>query len=1066
MTAARESGFDAALALYRANDLAGAAAMLEEVVQQEPERSEAWHLLGVVRSQTADLEGALAALGKAAALRPQDAELLGNLARLQIKRKRHDLAAPLLERAVALAPRDVELWRSLSLVKRRLDDIDGAIEAARRVQTLAPEDAMAAIDLGRLLARAGDPRGAHAQYERAAALKADSATIQIQLAESLRGLGQLAEARAAAARAVELDPNDASAHAVLGYVLRMMEDFQGAAAAIDRALALAPDLLLGHFYKGLLLNDLNDVDAAIAHLDRALALDAEHADLHWNRAVINIRRGRWREGFAEYEWRLRSQLFIGGPRPPLPVRPKPAEFAGKRVLLTAEQGIGDQMQFMRYAALVARAGGRPILEAAPELVALARTVPGAVDVVSRGEAPPPHDFSVPLMSLPYVFGTEIGTVPAAVPYLRPDPAAVAAWARRLDGSPRPRVGLAWQGNPQHLNDRNRSIALARLKPLIESLPAGWVSLQKGAGSEQVAAAGFSGRLLDAGPGLQDFADTAALLANLDLVVTIDSAVAHLAGALGRPVLLLLPWSPDFRWMLGRADTPWYPTMRLLRQARRRDWTLPLQAVRSAVEEELRRYRKVAPPTPEAPAIEDEAAAQRRYEQLREAGQWDEAAALLEAMLGRRPDDPVLLSELSVVERKRKRSEAALALARRAAASDAHFLPALLALGAALSDFDRTDEAADAYEKALAIEPRHEIALVNLSALRLRQGRSVEAEALGRQAVAVAPDRAHSHWHLALALLTNGNYPEGWAEYEWRWRTGLLDQEKRDWPWPEWQGEPLNGRRLLVHTEQGFGDALQFVRLLPMLKAKGATLLLEAQPELVPLFAGLGGIDRLIARGGPFPAVDFQVPLMSLPYRLGLTLENLPGPVPYLRAEPTRTTLWLDRLADQAPPRIGLCWQGGRGHEVDRWRSASLAELVPLLEAAPAASFLSLQKLDDRAEIAASGLAGRVRSVAAQLGDFADTAGLIANLDLVIAVDTAVGHLAGALGKPVWLLLARNADFRWLRDRSDSPWYPRHRLFRQRRAGEWRDPVARAAAELPEFLAEIRDFRTSAVRPHI
>jgi ADP-heptose:LPS heptosyltransferase len=167
-----------------------------------------------------------------------------------------------------------------------------------------------------------------------------------------------------------------------------------------------------------------------------------------------------------------------------------------------------------------------------------------------------------------------------------------------------------------------------------------------------------------------------------------------------------------------------------------------------------------------------------------------------------------------------------------------------------------------------------------------------------------------------------------------------------------------------------------------------------------------------------------------------------------------------------PPRIGLCWQGGRGHEVDRWRSTSLVDFAPLIEAVPGIAFLSLQKMDDRAEIAASEMEGRVRSVAAQLGDFADTAGLIANLDLVITVDTAVGHLAGALGKPVWLLLARAADFRWLSDRSDSPWYPRHRLFRQRRSGDWRDPVAQTAAELPGFLAEIRESRAPAERTQI
>jgi ADP-heptose:LPS heptosyltransferase len=226
------------------------------------------------------------------------------------------------------------------------------------------------------------------------------------------------------------------------------------------------------------------------------------------------------------------------------------------------------------------------------------------------------------------------------------------------------------------------------------------------------------------------------------------------------------------------------------------------------------------------------------------------------------------------------------------------------------------------------------------------------------------------------------------------------------------------------------------------------------------------VDRLIQRGGAFPAVDFQIALMSLPHRLGLTLEELPGPAPYLAADPASIARWEARLADLLRPRIGLCWRGGRGHDVDRWRSAALSQLLPIIQVAPAASFVSLQKLDDGTEIDAAGLKGRLRSVAAELGDFADTAGLVETLDLVVTVDTAVGHLAGAMGKPVWLLLAVAADFRWMRDRSDSPWYPRHQLFRQEQDGDWSRPVAGIAAALPRFLAEIRGSGAARARPQI
>ncbi|MGH6882842.1 MAG: tetratricopeptide repeat protein, partial [Hypericibacter sp.] len=438
---------------------------------------------------------------------------------------------------------------------------------------------------------------------------------------------------------------------------------------------------------------------------------------------------------------------------------------------------------------------------------------------------------------------------------------------------------------------------------------------------------------------------------------------------------------------------------------------------------------------------DAALARRHVAALRDARRFEDAAAIARAWIGQVPDDLEILALWVEIERSLGRPDAALDLAQRMIALAPDHAAAHAALAVALSDLDRWEDAAAACLRAQTLEPANAGVASILCGIETHLGHSEAAERAGRVAVAHAPGNAVAHWNFAHALLTNGKFREGWAEYEWRWRAGMLDKEKRAWPWPEWRGEALQRKRLLVHTEQGFGDALQFVRLLPLLKARGATVLLEAQRELIALLAGVAGVDRLIARGDAFPAVDFQIPLMSLPNRLDLTLEIIPAAIPYLAADPARTALWAKRLADRPAPRIGICWQGGRGHDVDHWRSASLALFAPLIDAAPTASFVSLQKQDDRAEIAAAGLEGRVRSVAAELGDFADTAGLLANLDLIVTVDTAVDHLAGAMGKPVWLLLAEAPDFRWMRNRTDSPWYPLHRLFRQRHRGDWSAPLA-------------------------
>jgi tetratricopeptide (TPR) repeat protein len=1140
-----EARFDAALALYRAGDHVAASAMLERVVEHEPDRGEAWHLLGVIRSQAPDQEGAFAALQRAVALRPEDAEILGNLARLQIKRKQYGEAASLLRKAVALAPRDAELWRNLSLARRRQDDIGGAVEAAREVQALRPDDPAAAFELGLVLARAGDPRAAHAQYVKAAALRPDSAPFQVQLAESLRGLGQLAAAKTAADRAVKLDPDYASAHAVQGDVLRVLEDFKGAAAALDRALALAPNLFLGNFYKGLLENDLCRVDSAIAHLDKALALDPDHPDLHWNRAVMNIRRGEWREGFAEYEWRFRSNLFVGGPRPPLPVRPKPAELAGKRLLLTAEQGIGDVIQFLRYTALVAQAGGHPILEVPAELLGLAASTPGATAVIARGSEPPPHDMALPFMSLPYVFATEIATTPATTPYLRPDPVAVAAWAKRLKDLPRPRIGLAWQGNPLHRNDHNRSIALTRLKPLIESLPAGWISLQKGAGSEQIAAARLSDRLLDAGAGLQDFADTAALLDNLDLVVTIDSAVAHLSGALGRAVLLLLPWSPDFRWMLDRGDTPWYPTMRLLRQARRRDWAEPLAELRSVL---VKRWPHLGKTGPDAsrPATTRQMAPPALPPDAQSAAE----TTTLERELMQSPDDPQILARLSTLERRRGRVEAAIDLARRALQLDAAFVPGLLALGHALSDRGdndgavaayetawrqqpdnilaltnlstlrlrqataaaedaregsagrvgglteearslalraraidpdyvpailavgaacmrarNVDGAAEAYDRAIALEPGNVIALVNLTLMRLEQSRSEEAEALGRRAVAADAGNAQAHWHLALALMVNGKLREGWPQFAWRWATDFTAVGRRHWPWPEWPGGPLGGR-LLVWNEQGIGDELMFSSLLPEL-SKQVDLVVECDPRLLDLFGrSLPGVTLISRTGVPpetreWPAgIVAQIAAGDIARHLRPDLASFAGQSgAYLKPDPERSKAMQQRYGGDRP-RIGLAWDTRAKLHGER-RRIPLADFLPLLRNEQL-HVVSLQYGDHSAEIeavAAQGAAITVDPAVDPLTDLDGFAAQVASLDLVITIDNSTAHMAGALGVPCWVLISDPPEWRWMLDREDCVWWPSLRLFRQQRPGDWSTPLAR----LQEALAPWIDRRGKAAQ---
>ncbi len=328
----------------------------------------------------------------------------------------------------------------------------------------------------------------------------------------------------------------------------------------------------------------------------------------------------------------------------------------------------------------------------------------------------------------------------------------------------------------------------------------------------------------------------------------------------------------------------------------------------------------------------------------------------------------------------------------------------------------------------------------------RMGRLQEAVDCYGQALRLSPGHAMAHMNRGLSLLLQGRLQEGWAEYEWRWQSEQR-QQQRGFSQPLWSGrEPLQGKTLLVHAEQGLGDSLQFCRFVPQLEARGARVVLEVQPAVWALVTSLAGGHQLLRRGDALPAFDLHCPLLSLPSALGLDEAALmASPSPYLRAEPTRVAAWRERLRDRPAPRIGIVWSGIAGHTNDHNRSLALRDFMAALPADM--RFVSLQKEVRPADQPLLDASPNILQVNGWLGDFADTAALIACLDLVISVDTSVAHAAAAMGKPVWLLLPFVPDWRWMMDRADSPWYPAMRLYRQPGLGHWAPVLAQLRQDL-------------------
>ena len=431
--------------------------------------------------------------------------------------------------------------------------------------------------------------------------------------------------------------------------------------------------------------------------------------------------------------------------------------------------------------------------------------------------------------------------------------------------------------------------------------------------------------------------------------------------------------------------------------------------------------------------------------------WDRALVAYDAGLRLAPADAELLNRRGVALLELGRIREALENFECILAAHPRRVDALGNCGNALFRLNRPAEAIEIYDRALALEPASAQLWTNRAIALRRLDRPHEALISAARATATEPDFEPARVVESSIRLYLGDFAAGWAGYEWR-QGGARASRRRKLGAPLWLGkESLAGKIILLHAEQGFGDTLQFVRYAPMLAARGARVVLEVQPQLLRLLSGMPGIDTVLAQRQKLPPFDFHCPLLSLPLAFGTELDSIPAKVPYIAASADRVAYWRQRLP-RGRALVGLAWAGERAHDNDVNRSIALKLLTPLLDAANV-QFVSLQHDVREDDAPLLGERGDVLQIGREFGDFADTAAAIAALDAVISVDTAVAHLAGAMGKPLFLLLPFAADFRWLRQRRDSPWYPSARLYRQRQFGDWGSAVAQVADELARCLLQ-------------
>ncbi len=496
-------------------------------------------------------------------------------------------AAALYGRLLAAFPDNPKVLNNLGAVQLQLGNVAESIALLERTLKVSPDQPLALLNLGIGLHRLKRPDDALASLDRALALQPDLAAAHYRRACVLQELGLHALALAAADAALALKPGHVDALLTRGGTLMSLNRFDEALASFERAIALRPGCVNAHIFRGEMLKDLKRFDEALASYDRAIALQPDNADAHWSKSNLLLLMGDYAQGWLLHEWRWKSPYFSKHRRefkqPPWLGESSPA---GKTLLIHAEGGFGDVIQKCRYIPAALALGADVILEMPPTLVRLMSSLKGNFRVVAKGDPLPAFDLHCPTMSLPLAFRTTPDSIPADLPYLHADADRVDSWRRRLGEKTRPRVGLAWSGTVRKEIDsspaRKRGIPLQVLAPLL-ALPVEFHSLQKQLQPDELAAlAGFPQIHLHH-EALEDFSDTAALVAAMDLVISIDTSVAHLAGALGKATWILLPFAPDYRWTVEGAGTPWYPGARLFRQTVSGDWSCVIREVAAGLQ---------------------------------------------------------------------------------------------------------------------------------------------------------------------------------------------------------------------------------------------------------------------------------------------------------------------------------------------------------------------------------------------------------------------------------------------------------------------------------------------------
>ena len=559
-----------ALELHRKGAWPDAKELYERILAAQPDNYDALQLFGVLASQTKNYDASVALIAKAIAINPSQATVHSNLGFALKSLGRYAESVDSYLNAIKLKPDFADAHLHCGLAYLAMNQPLQAVASFDQVIALRIDDAQAYCNRGVAFAKLGRFDEAIASYQTAISFKPDFAEAYFNWGNALQSLRRYAMAIATYDQAIALRADYADAYTNRGNALKELDRFTEAIESYASAIAAKPDHIEAHMNQGVAHYECLEIEKALACYDRSLQIQADYAEAQWNKALALLLSGDLENGFQLHESRWRRSTFTSKRRDfKQPLWLGEESIQGKTILLHAEQGLGDTIQFCRYCEAVQALGATVLLEVQAPLMGLLASLRGVSRLIRQGDPLPEFDFHCPLMSLPLAMKTRLDSIPAAPQYLRADAAKVEIWKARLGERKGKRVGLAWSGSQVHRNDKKRSIPLV---DYLDNLPTGfeYISLQNETRSDDNVVL-MNSNIKHFGKDLQDLSDTAALCESMDLIISVDTSVAHLAGALGKKVCLLVPNVPDWRWMLQRADSPWYPGLRIFRLKANEHW---------------------------------------------------------------------------------------------------------------------------------------------------------------------------------------------------------------------------------------------------------------------------------------------------------------------------------------------------------------------------------------------------------------------------------------------------------------------------------------------------------------